>query len=179
MPKVHFLNEIVTVEAQPGQTIQEVAEAHGIMLHRGFWTWANCRGLGLCGSCKVWTRPLVPNALSEKGFLEKVKPNVRGQIRVGCLARILGDCEVRTKPGGPPAVRSTEWAPDPRPSRWKQRLSGSPAEEGDDADGESKPAAQKPAQAPPPAPPARPAASPSAAAPAAAPPRTPPEPPKP
>src|SRR5262245_40971414 len=121
MPKVYFVNEIVEVEASSGQTVQEVATAAGITLYRGFWTWANCRSYGLCGSCKVWAKPLRPGALSDKGFLERIKPGVRGTIRLGCQARILGDCEITTKPGGPPVAETTTWEPDPRPARGKER----------------------------------------------------------
>ena len=54
MPKVTFLDEVVTVEAKSGQTLKEVAEANGIALFRGLWRWGNCRGLGMCGACGVW-----------------------------------------------------------------------------------------------------------------------------
>src|SRR5262249_29526090 len=114
---------------EPGRTIADVAKASGITLHRGFWTWANCRGFGLCGSCKVWAKPLAPGALSEKGLLERIKPNVRGQIRLGCQARILGDCESTTKPGSFDVVKTTDWQEDPRPWKWKERLKAADEEE--------------------------------------------------
>jgi ferredoxin len=145
MPKVHFINEIVTVEAPRGATIDEVARLAGITLYRGLWTWAHCSRLGLrglCGSCQVWTQ----GAVSPKSLLERWKPSVRGQIRLGCLARVEGDCEVRTQPGGPPVVQTTRWDEDPRPSRWKDRLTA--ADEADDDDG-AKPAKPAAAAAPP------------------------------
>src|SRR5438477_1207727 len=100
MPRVHFLNEIRTVEARKGQTLRAVAQEHGIPLHRGLWTWANCRSLGVCGSCQVWVTPLAPDALGPKGFWERKKSKVQGSVRLGCKLKILGDCEVRTLPGG-------------------------------------------------------------------------------
>jgi len=145
MPKVYFVNEIVEVEAESGQTIQAVANANGITLHRGFWSWAHCRGIGLCGSCKVWVKPLGSGAaLSDKGFLERIKPGIRGLIRLGCQARILADCEITTKPGGPRVEQTTEWLPDPRPWKWKERIKAADAE-GDAEDGAAKPAPAAPA----------------------------------
>src|SRR5215831_13053725 len=149
MPKVYFVNEIVEVEASSGQTVQEVATAAGITLHRGFWTWANCRSFGLCGSCKVWAKPLSPGALSDKGFLERIKPGVRGTIRLGCQARILGDCEITTRPGGPPVAQTTDWAPDPRPMRWKERAAARSASEEEGEAGAAAKAPAKPARAAP------------------------------
>jgi ferredoxin len=155
MPKVHFLNEIVTVEAERGQTIKEVAVQHGIPLHRGLWTWANCRSHGLCGSCQVWVNPLGEGALGPKTFFERIRSRVSGTVRLGCQARVLGDVEVRTLPGGErsfhPAA-STRWDPDPRPSRWKERLAAAEAggdDDEDDAKAKPKPQAApaKPAQA--------------------------------
>jgi ferredoxin len=148
MPKVHFLNEILTVDAQKGQTIEEVASAAGVTLHRGMWTWGNCRGLGFCGSCQVWAKPIDQAALSERSFFERMRM-VQGQVRLGCQARVLGDCEVRTKPGGPPAAQNVEWREDPRPFKWKERLhqkqSGDDADDADAAaDAEPPAAASKP-----------------------------------
>jgi ferredoxin len=131
MPKVHFRNEVLTVEARQGQTIREVAEANGIELHRGLWTWASalCHPKGVCGSCKVWVSPAAPGAISEKTTWERIRPKVVGTVRLGCQARILGDCEVTTKPGGDPARQNVVWEADPRPSRWKERLQHANEEE--------------------------------------------------
>ena len=103
----------------------------------------------------VWVKPLADRALSNRDIWERLHPSVRGLIRLGCRAKVLGDVEVRTKPGGPPILQTTEWAPDPRPSRWKDRLTEKDTE---------APAA-KPAGAAAPA-----ASAPAAAAPKAGPP---------
>jgi len=171
MPKVTFLNETTTVEAKKGQTIKEVAIETGIPLHRGFWTWANCRSHGLCGSCLVWVTELAPHALSPKGFREKVRPKIKGKVRLACQAQVLGDIEVRTLPGGVmfEPKQTTTWEQDPRPAAWKDRLTKANAGAGggdeDEGDGEAKPAAK-------PAP--KPAAAASGGAPRAAAPAAPP-----
>jgi ferredoxin len=184
MPKVTFLNETTTVEAKRGQTIKEVAVSNGIPLHRGFWTfWSNvlCRSHGVCGSCRVWVHELTPNATSPKTFGERVRPKVRGTVRLACRAQVLGDIEVRTLPGGVmfEPKQTTTWEQDPRPSAWKDRLAKANAGAGggdeEEGDGEAKPAAAaKPAPKPaaaaggatPTAPKPAPVASPSVAPPA-------------
>jgi ferredoxin len=148
MPKVTFLNETTTVEARAGQTIKEAATANGIPLHRGFWSWANCRSLGLCGSCRVWVTELAPKATSAKGFRERVRPKVRGKVRLACQTQVQGDIEVRTLPGGVmfEPKQTTTWEPDPRPAAWKDRLAKANAGDGGDeeaGDGAAKPVASE------------------------------------
>ena len=185
MAKVTFLNETTTVEAKKGQTIKEVAIETGIPLHRGFWTWANCRSHGLCGSCRVWVTELSPQALSPRGFREKLRATGKGKVRLACQAQVLGDIEVRTLPGGVmfEPKQTTTWEQDPRPSAWKDRLAkanaGGAAGDEEEGDGEAKPAAKPapkpataasggaPAAAPKPAAPAAPTAAPKPATPAA------------
>src|SRR5689334_6880555 len=146
MPKVTFLNETTTVEAKNGQTVKEVATEHGIPLHRGLWTWLNCRSHGLCGSCEVWVTELSANATSAKGFRERIRGKVKGKVRLACQAQVLGDIEVRTLPGGLmfEPKQTTQWEQDPRPAAWKDRLAKANAggAGGDDEEeGEAKPAA--------------------------------------
>ena len=183
MPKVTFLNETTTVEAKKGQTIKEVATEHGIPLHRGLWTWLNCRSHGLCGSCEVWVTELAPNATSAKGLRERLRGKVKGKVRLACQAQVLGDVEVRTLPGGLmfEPKQTLQWEQDPRPSAWKDRLAKANAGGDEDEEGEAKPkpaaAAAKPAAAAlggAPKPAAAPAPAPAAAAPAPKPTTTPP-----
>jgi ferredoxin len=176
MPKVTFLNETTTVEAKKGQTIKEVAEACGIPLHRGFWTfWTKviCRDHGVCGSCRVWVQELTPGATSPKTFGETVRPRIKASQRLACRAKVLGDIEVRTLPGGVmfEPKQTTTWEQDPRPAAWKDRLAkanagGAGSDDGEEADGEAKPAA-KPAPKPAAAASGGAAAAPKPAAPAA------------
>jgi ferredoxin len=140
MPKVTFVDEVVTVDAPAGRTIRQIACENGIPLERGFWTFtqALCRGTGLLGCCKVWVKPLAEGAVTEKGMLEKVKPGLKGTLRLACQARVRGDCEIRTKPGRPPVAQTTTWDPDPRPSRWKERLANAGKEKEEAADDDAK-----------------------------------------
>ena len=120
MVKVSFLNEAMEVDAPPGKTIDEVAEQEGVILIRGLFPGLHCHGHGVCGRCRVWAQPLAEGSLSPRTFFERVR-RYRGQRRLACQARVLGNVEVRTAPNAPPPGRSTVWPADPRPSEWKQR----------------------------------------------------------
>jgi ferredoxin len=106
VPKVRFTNELIETEVPSGTTLLRAAEQAGVAVHRGFWSRFHCRGLGLCGSCKMWVSS--PQALAPPGTLERIRYTVRGALRLGCRARVIGDVEVRTKPGGPAPSQSLD-----------------------------------------------------------------------
>ena len=98
MPKVHFLNEYLTVDVTEGSPLLDVAEQHGVMIYRGMWPNWNCGGRGICGRCKVW----IPDSssVSPPSGPERVR-RIKGEQRMSCQVEILGDTEVRTRPVGP------------------------------------------------------------------------------
>jgi ferredoxin len=160
MPKVTFLNEALTVEAEAGKTIKEVADACGVNLFTGFWRSYHCKGKGRClgSGCRVWA--MGPDAaLSPRTWKERIRPTNKGAVRLACQARVQGDIEVRTMPGALEFTQNAKWDPDAAPSRWLDRTMGkeAPAADGDAA----KEAAPKPAKAAKPA--AKVAAKPAAA----------------
>ena len=108
LPKVRFQNESCEVEVPVGTTLLVAAQRAGVDLHRGFWAHLHCRGIGLCGSCKVWAFPSSGEALSPPGLRERLRHTVRGALRLGCVARVQADVEVRTKPGGPAPEQTLE-----------------------------------------------------------------------
>jgi ferredoxin len=103
VPKVHFVNELVTVEVPIGSSLRDAAIRCGIEIYRGMWTHLNCRGNGICGRCKVWV--LTPDA---RRSLRERAHRVQGQQRLACQVRIDGDLEVRTRPLGPSTVVASE-----------------------------------------------------------------------
>ena len=105
MPKVRFLNELVTVEVSPQTTLREVAIQQGIEIYRGMWTHINCRGNGICGRCRVWIVPS-KNNVSSLSVRERFH-RVKGQMRLACQVHILGDIDIRTRPIGPAVVQET------------------------------------------------------------------------
>ena len=102
MPKVHFVNELLTVEVPQGATLREVAIKHGIEIYRGMWTHINCLGNGICGRCKVWI--MTDSSVSHRSARERFH-RIQGKQRLACQVRILGDVEVHTRPIGPAVVR--------------------------------------------------------------------------
>jgi ferredoxin len=141
MPKVTFQNEAITVEAQRGASLKDIAEKAGINLYEGFWVSYHCPGIGLCPGvgCKVWVIERQKDAVSPRTFLEKLRPGNKGSIRLACQTHVLGDLEVRTQPGALlDNVPNMKWDPDSRPSRWKDRLTAKgPAGAADDDEDEA------------------------------------------
>ena len=137
MPKVTFLNEVITVEADKGKSVLQVAEQAGVNVFEGFWANYHCPGIGLCPGvgCKVWVTELEKDATSPRTRREKIRPSHRGTIRLACQALVLGDVEVRTQPGALlDNVPKMKWDPDERHWRWKDRLAAKGGAAADDED---------------------------------------------
>lgn len=175
MPKVRFVNELVTVEVPSGTSLRDAAIQARIEIYRGMWTHLNCRGNGICGRCKVWIlSPSSPTTLRERAH------RVQGLQRLACQVRIDGELDVRTRPLGPATVQVPEgsWTPAYLAEAEKRlaaareeakREAEKKAKEAAKPKPEAKPKAEKPAEAKPDAPaPETPAAAAPAPAPAPA-----------
>jgi ferredoxin len=99
MANVKFVVEHQVVEAKSGQKLRGVAQDAGINIDRELFRGLNCRGLGLCGSCKVWVHPGDANAVNSPSLWERIH-GLRGGRRLACQVRVMGDVEVTTMPGG-------------------------------------------------------------------------------
>jgi ferredoxin len=161
MPKVTFLNEQVTVEAKAGQTLLEVAQKSGINLFRGLWQEFHCSSnQGWCNRCKVWATGLTPDAINPRTKRENQRIRLNGALpktgtmRLACQVVVSGDCEVRSRAGFERSA-TLEWAPDPRPFKWRERWEKRNDEPDED---EEKPKKTAPAKAAP-----KPAAAPAEA----------------
>jgi 2Fe-2S ferredoxin len=90
MPRVTFQPAGRTVEAAPGTTILEAAEAAGVELPH------NCGGVCACVTCHVWVEAGLAS-LSEPGDREDDKLDeavgLAPSSRLGCQARV-GSAEV-------------------------------------------------------------------------------------
>jgi ferredoxin len=108
VPKVRFLNELVTVEVPEQTSLRDVAMQQGVELYRGMWTHVNCRGNGLCGRCRIWileTDRKRPGA-SRRSLREHAHVRVvTGKMRLACQVRVVGDLDVRTRPIGPAVLQ--------------------------------------------------------------------------
>jgi len=102
VPKVHFLNEYLTVDAPEGSLVLDLAKDNGVQIFRGLWPSWNCGGLGICGRCKVWlpadakvSPPTLPEQIRRTIGLDS------GDQRLACNVKVEGDVEVRVKPIAP------------------------------------------------------------------------------
>jgi ferredoxin len=120
MPKVVFVNEHRVAQAAAGTKLKALAVELGVNLHRESFRGLNCGYLGLCGACQVWVRAANPEAAetatSRRNLREKWA-GTRGERRLACQVRILGDIEVTTMAGvGDRTRTSRPIAPPPQPT---------------------------------------------------------------
>lgn len=109
MPKVKFVNEKVTVDANQGDDLRTVARKNGVQLYSGPHKIINCMGMGTCCSCNVVISKGKEN-VSKKRVLEmlwkwlnpllslKIFSNPEKEVRLACQTRVNGDVEVETHP---------------------------------------------------------------------------------
>ncbi len=104
MPKVVFVNEKREIEVAAGANLRTEAQKAGIEIYRGLEKYLNCRGNGLCGTCRVLVKKGMEN-LSAKGLLERFKLATmlssighEDEMRLACQVRVNGDCSIVTKP---------------------------------------------------------------------------------
>jgi ferredoxin len=108
MPKVVFVTEKKEIEVPQGANLRQEALKAGISLYSGPHRYLNCRGLGLCGTCRVLVKAGAEN-LSPKTLIEKLNLNLHpitalayigneDAMRLACQTRVNGDCSVVTTP---------------------------------------------------------------------------------
>jgi ferredoxin len=88
MPNVTFVNWGKTVRAGPLANVRRIAMLAGLPLYNGLAKLANCRGAGLCGTCRVVIEP--QDAVTPPTRREKAR-GCTGPYRLACQARVLSD----------------------------------------------------------------------------------------
>ena len=147
MPKVHFVNEALTVDVPRGASLRDVAIQQGIELYRGMWTHINCRGNGICGRCRVWLLSSAATT-SSPSLRERLVHRVIGKMRLACQVKIVGDLDIRTRPIGPTVVERKDLAPQASyKAEAEKRLAEARAAEKKEAEKKAKEAAAKAAEA--------------------------------
>lgn len=91
MPKIVFVNEKQEVEVEAGSNMRDAAIKAGVAVYKGLDKYLNCRGFGLCGTCRV---------LVKKGMENLSPPTLRERFNVNMhpltmLAAIGHENEVR------------------------------------------------------------------------------------
>src|SRR5262249_8344794 len=111
MPKVTFLlpnNEKKEIDVPAGSNLRKEARAAGVPLYRGLDRFLNCRGIGLCGTCKVYVKSGMEN-LGPKPFMERMNGRMHpltmlalieheDELRLACQCTVNGDCTVAVRP---------------------------------------------------------------------------------
>jgi len=100
MPLVFFERQGKTLRVNAGYNLRKLALKNHIKVYQGIDKLINCRGNGLCGTCKVEVYPARPEYLNPRTAMEEKKlakfnnPN----LRLSCQVKVHGDCRVRTYP---------------------------------------------------------------------------------
>jgi ferredoxin len=97
MAKIYFKREHHEAQADGETDLRRVAQEAGVEIYGGLDRVLNCRGRGLCGTCKV--RVPQQEVLSERTRAEKSKiPVSDPTVRLACQAFAFDDCDVQTFP---------------------------------------------------------------------------------
>lgn len=94
---VTFVEDDIVVIAEKGANLRQICLDNGVPLYSDVMTLLNCRGLGLCTSCRVAADP--NDALSAPTAMEKVhliRDNPK--YRLACQCEVTGPVKISTKP---------------------------------------------------------------------------------
>ena len=104
MPVVNFVNEKKEIQVPEGANLRREALRAGVALYPHVHRVLNCRGWGLCGSCRVLVTKGAENA-SPMGLIERTKLKMsmsyvgnEETMRLACQTEVNGDMTVITKP---------------------------------------------------------------------------------
>jgi ferredoxin len=111
MPTIKFTNEKKEVQVPQGANLRHAAMGAGISVYNGINgfgakvnEFANCHGLGLCGTCAVLITKGMEN-VHPMGVREKARMKIslhyvghENTMRLSCQTQVNGDIEVETKP---------------------------------------------------------------------------------
>jgi ferredoxin len=108
MPKVVIANEKKEIEVPLGANLRKELRKAGIEVYASLNRYLNCRGLGLCGTCKVLVKKGMEN-LCSKTWRERFNFNFHpltlmaavgheDEMRLSCQVQVNGDCTIETRP---------------------------------------------------------------------------------
>jgi ferredoxin len=108
MPKVVFVNEKKEIEVPQGANLRKAARDAGIEVYGTVESYLNCRGNGLCGTCRVLVKAGMEN-LNAKTLMERINLSAHPvsllysighekEIRLSCQVQVNGDCTIETHP---------------------------------------------------------------------------------
>lgn len=104
MPKVTIANDKKEIEVAQGANLRQEALKQGVEVYQGLDKVLNCRGLGMCGTCKVLVKKgmeqVGPKTLIEKLTLSRMFSTIghENEMRLACQMKVNGDCTIETRP---------------------------------------------------------------------------------
>ncbi len=100
MPLVFFEREGKTLSVNAGWNLRKLAKANGINVYRGLNKVFNCRGNGLCGTCKVEVFASQESDVNPRTGMEeaKLKNFTNPHLRLSCQVKVHGNIRVKTQP---------------------------------------------------------------------------------
>ena len=108
MPKVVIANEKKEIEVPVGANLRQELVKAGVQVYGSVEKYLNCRGLGLCGTCKILVKKGMEN-LGRKTFMERFNFNCHpltmlarigheDEMRLSCQVAVHGDCTIEVHP---------------------------------------------------------------------------------
>ena len=97
MPKITVEELDRTLVVPPGANLREALLDAGVEVYPFVWALLNCRGHGICGSCRVKVTGGEEN-LSPRTDVESRKLRKRPDLRLACQCVVRGDVKVLTLP---------------------------------------------------------------------------------
>jgi ferredoxin len=104
MPKITIVNDKKEIEVPAGSNLRDEAQKAGVEVYSGFDKYLNCRGNGLCGTCRVLVKKGMEN-LSPKSTIERFKLGMmmsaighEEEMRLACQVKVNGDVSVEVRP---------------------------------------------------------------------------------
>lgn len=100
MPLVFFERQGKTVKCNAGWNLRKLALKNKVNVYHGVDKLINCRGNGLCGTCKVQVFSDEPYAVNPRTAMEekKLKNFTNRNLRLSCQVVVHGNIRVKTYP---------------------------------------------------------------------------------
>jgi ferredoxin len=100
MALVFFERQGKTVRANAGLNLRKLALENDIEVYKGIDKLINCRGNGLCGTCKMEVTANNPYDVNPRTGMEeeKLKNFSNPKLRLSCQVHVHGNISVKTAP---------------------------------------------------------------------------------
>jgi len=105
MPTIKFINEKKEIQVPEGSNLRKEALRAGVGLYKSVDKYLNCRGFGMCGTCRVLITKGVENtkkSINPLGRFRLIASLARigqeDETRLACQTKVCGDIEVQTRP---------------------------------------------------------------------------------